>query len=155
GNPLDPATIFPPLTGETAEQIRCKAANSVTGFFQELESQYHAQLEAGVNALALAAIFQGALLLIGVGVFTICAALGTLIGLLVASKNAADFEAEFTEEFWESLCKHAYCDVDAAGVYINTDPRQIIDEVSADVPGYAADWLNKALGSLTGAALTN
>lgn len=155
GNPLNPATLFPPVTGDTTEEIRCKAANSVTGFYMALQAEYEAKLVAEVNALALAAVFQGVLLLIGIGVFTVWAAVGFTVGLLVAKKNAEDFEAEFTDPFWQSLCKHAYCDVDAAGVYINTDPRQIIDEVTADVPGYAASWLNAALGTLNGVALTN
>ena len=155
GNPLDPVISFPPVTGGDEADIRCKAANSVTGYFHGLQKQYHDALQAEVTALALAAIFQGALLLLGVGVFTIWGAIGTTIALLVAQKNADDFDAEFTSGFWEVVCKHAYCDCDAAGIYINTDPRQISDEVKADSPGYAADWLEKCLTPLSGVALTN
>jgi hypothetical protein len=155
GNPLDPGTTFPPITGADVAAIRCKAANSVTGWFQLLQRQQHEALVAEVNELAIAAILEGALLLIGIGTFTVWAAVGTTIALLVAQKNADDFEAEFTEPFWNKLCERAYCDVDAIGVYLNTDPRQIIDEVTADSPGYAANWLNAALGTFTGAGLTN
>jgi hypothetical protein len=155
GSPLDPGTAFPPVTGASVAEIRCKVANSVTGFFQRLEANYHQALVDEVNDIALAAIFEGALLLVGIGAFTIWAAIGTTIALLVAKKNADDFAAEFTTDFWNELCNRAYCDCDAAGVYINTDPRQIIDEVSSSFSGYAADWLNDALGTMNGKDLTN
>lgn len=155
GSPLDPGTYFPPVTGDDVFAIRCKAANSVTGWYKLLYQQYADALATEVNEIALAAIFEGVLLLIGIGAFTIWAAVGTTLALLVAKKNHDDFVAEFSDAFWNKLCERAYCDVDAAGIYINTDPRQIIDEVTAAMPGYAADWLNKGMGTLNGRDLTN
>lgn len=156
GSPLNPRSYFPPVTGETTEDIRCKVANSVTWFFHNLQKQYHAALVAEVEQLALVTIFEGALLIIGIIPFSLISIVGTTIALLVAQKNATDFEAEFPSEFWDKLCEAAYCDVDAAGVYINTDARQIIDDVIASYgASYATEWLNRVMGVFSGAALTN
>lgn len=155
-SPQNPRTYFPPVTGTDEADIRCKVANSVAWWFHNLQAQ---QLQALVNeetALGISLIFDGVLILVGLAPFALTAAAGAILAGLVLQKNIADFTAAFPSIFWSKLAEAAYCNVDSAGVYIDSDPRSIINDVIASYgASYATEWLNDALQTFNGAGLTN
>lgn len=146
----------PPLSGSNGATKRCQAANSACAVFKMVQQNALAQREASASLADLVSVVIGALLIVGIiasgGIFAILAAAAAVI---VANVDAATFEAAFTSTTWEQFVCILYCHCSPDGTFTASQWSNIQADVTDQIGGLAASFLNANLQANGYIGLTN
>jgi len=147
---------LPPLPIEPGEDLRCAAANNVTGYLQTAADGIIADSAAWGNLTALLGVVMSVILVIIAG-----ASLGTLtplamglIGALMATGSSA-FTAAMTAEIYETFLCIVYCHTPEDGVYTEADWQAIKASVLTDITGIAQTFFHENLNIMGIAGMNN
>jgi len=152
---FNPPTL-PPLPIEPGDNLRCAAANNVTGYLQSAADQIIADSAAWGNLSALLGVLMSVILVIIAG-----ASLGTLsplalglIGALMATGSSA-FTAAMTAGVYETFLCIVYCHTPEDGVYTESDWQAIKGQTITDITGIAGTFFSENLNIMGVAGMNN
>jgi hypothetical protein len=150
-----PPTL-PPLPGLPGDELRCEAANNVTGYLHSAADQIIADSAAWGNISALLGVMMSVILVIIAG-----ASLGTLsplalglIGALMATGSSA-FAAAMTAGVYEQFMCIVYCNTPEDGVYTEANWQAIKAQTVTDIIGIAGTFFSENLNIMGIAGMNN
>lgn len=150
---LDPrtnATLPPPVTGASADEKRCKAANNVVRQLKDLQVGWSNNLGTGLTivqlALALAAaaatiIFSGGTL----APILIPALIGLASAIVGTGKEA--YDALFTSDVWDFVLCQLYCEAEPDGTFTSTGYNNVLANLDSHFSGNLALSFSSALAA--------
>lgn len=150
-----PPTL-PPLPGLPGEDLRCAAANNVTGFLHSAADDIiaDAAIWSGVSYLLSALI--GIILVVIIGATGGAAtplALG-LVGALIAT-GSAGFAAAMTAGVYETFNCIVYCNTPDDGLYTEANWQAIKAGITSQLTGIASTFLHDNINMMGIAGLNN
>lgn len=157
-DPRSSGTIFPPLPGDSGATLRCQAANSAVGFFEDLQGQELEQLEANASVADIITGLIGALSGIGLIFAFVPAAIAALLAFVVnkfAHMIAEDFDGEFTGATWDDLLCILYCTMEDDGSFTEAQWQFAKDQCITTIGDYAGYWLSDHINLVGVVGLTN
>lgn len=157
-DPRSSGVVFPGLSGSDGATKRCEAANSVVGFFEDLQQQEYDGLVANQTIAEFFALLVGVLTTLGIVTLGVASAVGAVIAFVVglfAHMIPADFDSQFTNATWDSLLCIVFCNMQDDASFSETQWQSIKSQVTADIGGYAGEWLNNHINLLGVVGLTN
>lgn len=150
-----PPTL-PPLPGIPGAELRCEAANNITGYLHSAADQIIADSAAWGNISALLGVLMSVILVIIAG-----ASLGTLsplalglVAVLMATGSSA-FAAAMTSGVYQDFLCIVYCHTPEDGVYTEANWQAIKAQVLTDITGIAGTFLSENLNIMGIAGMNN
>lgn len=157
-DPRKNITLLPPITGGTASDRKCRAANSIIALLKDKLSTDVTRCE---NNATLGEFAEALIaLLVAVGVITTggaFAVFGAAIWALVAGITCNQFQTAFTETFWQNVACALFCNMSEDGSITDAGVGGSINQIAGDhAPGtteYA--WITKHFQAMGTGGLTN
>lgn len=157
-DPRSSGVLFPPLPGDPSSALRCQAANSAVGFFEDLQDKEHDQLVANSTIADMILATIAALSALGFIFAFVPAAVTALLAFVVGTFGhmiAEDFDESFTGSTWDTLLCVLYCNMSADGSFTEAAWQSVKNEARAMVGGYAGQWLFDHINLIGVVGLTN
>lgn len=158
GDPRFYSAAFPGLAGPDGDTKKCEAANSMVGFFEDLQAQEKQALDNNESLAELFALLTAVLISLGIvtgGTTIAIAAVLNFVINLFAHLIPEDFDAQFTNDTWVDLLCVVYCNMGEDGSISMAQWIAIQEAVLTDVGGYAGHWLKGHIQALGTIGLTN
>lgn len=155
---VNPVVTFPPSFTGDLDLDKCRAANSIAGMLQDHQAEQLRLLTIGASGVEFAQSVIALLVALGLitgGLTIALAVFTTAIAAFMAARNAAEFEAAFTETVWDNVVCTAYCLIGDDLAFTAEQWTEFKSQVQSDNPGIAGDWLNKTVDAMGQAGLTN
>lgn len=152
---FDPPSL-PPLTGTPGEDLRCEAANNVTGYLNSVADDLIADSAswAGLTAI-LGAVVAILFVILAVGSGgALSPLLIGLAGALLATGSSA-FDAAMTGGVYQTFVCIVYCNTPDDGLYTEANWQAIKAAVLSELTGIASKFLHDTVNSLGIAGLNN